>query len=156
MTGKVRRRYDTEEFRLVEKYIRTNKRHRKVLEQELNSTGVYRSQHQILMYVADNPEVSQKELARLYGVSAATIAVSLKKLEQGGYIERKVDKKDNRFNQIRITEKGAETVEKSEAIFQELERRMFSGFSKEDFEKMGQFLDRIYDNLEPDGRKRDD
>jgi len=154
MAGKVRRRYDTEEFRLVEKYIRTNRRHQKVLEQELNSTGVYRSQHQILMYVADNPHASQKELAGLYGVSTATIAVSLKKLEQGGYIERKMDAKDNRFNRICITQKGMEAVEESEIIFQKLEQRMFRGFSEEDFEKMGQFLDRIYHNLGPDGGEK--
>ena len=151
MMGKVRRKVDTEEFRLVEKYMRTNRQHRKVLEQRLNSTGIYRGQHQVLMCVASNPEVSQKELARVYGVSTATSAVSLKKLEQGGYIERKVDARDNRFNRICITEKGMEAVEKSEIIFQELEQRMFRGFSKEDFEKMGQLLDRIYDNLEYDG-----
>ena len=86
MMRKLRQRCSTEEFKLVEKYIQTNRRHRKILEQELNFTGVYRSQHQLLMFIADNPNVSQKELARLYGVSTATIAVSLKKLEQGGYI----------------------------------------------------------------------
>ena len=146
--SKVGRKYDTKECRLIGKYVRTNKLHRKVLEQELSSTGVYRSQHQILMFVADHPQVSQRELAELHGVSTATIAVSLKKLEQGGYIERKVDVKDNRFNRICITGRGMETVEKSVAIFEELEKRMFQGFSAEDFEKMGELLDRIYCNLE--------
>ena len=148
MESKVGRRYDTEECRLVEKYVRTTKLHRKVLEQELSSTGVYRSQHQLLMFVADHPEVSQKELARLLGVSTATIAVSLKKLEQGGYIERKVDVRDNRYNQICITPKGMAAAEKSVTIFEKLERSMFQGFSREDFERMGELLDRIYRNLE--------
>ncbi len=148
MQNKVRQRYDTEESRLVEKYIRTNRLHRKVLEQRLNTTGIYRSQHQLLMYVADNPQVSQKGLARLLGVSTATIAVSLKKLEQGGYIDRQMDAKDNRINRICITEKGAEAVEKSIAIFEKLEQRMFSGFSQKDFEQMGDLLDRVYHNLE--------
>lgn len=148
MESKVGRRYDTEECRLVEKYVRTTKLHRKVLEQELSSTGVYRSQHQLLMFVADHPEVSQKELARLHGVSTATIAVSLKKLEQGGYIERKVDVRDNRYNLICITPKGMAAAEKSVTIFEKLERSMFQGFSREDFERMGELLDRIYRNLE--------
>ena len=100
---------------------------------------------------------SQRELARLHGVSTATIAVSLKKLEQGGYIERKVDVRDNRFNQICITPKGMAAVEKSAAIFEELERSMFQGFSSEDFERMGELLDRIYHNLEEyeSGRERE-
>ena len=148
MMRKLRQRCSTEEFKLVEKYIQTNRRHRKILEQELNFTGVYRSQHQLLMFIADNPNVSQKELARLYGVSTATIAVSLKKLEQGGYIRREVDSKDNRYNQICLTEKGMRTVEQSISIFENLERTMVQGFSKEDFEKMGELLDRMYKNME--------
>ncbi len=132
----------------MEKYIQTNRLHKKVLEQRLNATGIYRSQHQLLMNVAENPQVSQKGLARLLGVSTATIAVSLKKLEQGGYIERQMDAKDNRINRICITEKGTEAVEKSIAIFEKLEQTMFSGFSQEDFQQMGDLLDRIYHNLE--------
>ena len=91
---------------LIEKYIRVARLHRSMMERRLDGTGVYRSQHQILMFVSDNPNVSQKELARMYGVSGATIAVSLKKLEKGGYIRRLVDQEDNRCNQICITDKG--------------------------------------------------
>ena len=79
---------------LIEKYIRVARLHRSMMERRLDGTGVYRSQHQILMFVSDNPNVSQKELARMYGVSGATIAVSLKKLERGGYIRRLVDQED--------------------------------------------------------------
>ncbi len=140
-------RKDTTESRVIGKYIRTNRRHRKVLEQELKSTGVHRSQHQLLMFIADHPDLSQKELAGRQGVSAATTAVSLKKLEQGGYVRRVVDLKDNRCNQIGITEKGMEVVRSSKAVFEELERVMFSGFSQEDFRRMEELLDRMYDNM---------
>ena len=95
---------------LVEKYIRVARLHRSMMERRLDGTGVYRSQHQILMFVSDNPNVSQKELARMYGVSGATIAVSLKKLERGGYIRRLVDQEDNRCNQICITDKGRQVL----------------------------------------------
>ncbi len=40
------------------------------------------------------------------------------------------------------------TVEQSISIFENLERTMFQGFSKEDFEKMGELLDRMYKNME--------
>ena len=83
--------FDSPEHRLIEKYIRVTRLHRSMVEHQLEGTGVYRSQHQILMYVSRNPNVSQKELAGMYGVSGATIAVSLKKLERGGYISRLVD-----------------------------------------------------------------
>ncbi|MEG0689193.1 MAG: MarR family transcriptional regulator [Hungatella sp.] len=133
--------------RLVQKYIRVTRMHRSVMERCLHVTGVYRSQHQILMYVVDNPNASQKEIAKLYGVSTATIAVSLKKLEKGGYIQRMVDEKDNRFNRICITEKGKKVVDDSMKIFHQIETRMFEGFSEEDFKRMEGFFDRVYDNL---------
>ena len=121
---------------LIEKYIRVARLHRSMMEHRLDGTGVYRSQHQILMFVSDNPNVSQKELARMYGVSGATMAVSLK-----------VDQEDNRCNQICITDKGRKVVEDSVKIFRRIECRMFEGFSENDMKVLGELLDRIYGNL---------
>ena len=142
--------FDSPQHRLIEKYIRVTRLHRSVIENQLEGTGVYSSQHQILMYVSNNPNVSQKDLAKMYGVSGATIAVSLKKLEKGGYIKRLVDQDDNRCNQICITEKGRTVVEESVLIFQRLESCMFEGFSEHDMNVLGNLLDRIYGNLDRD------
>lgn len=142
------RAIDSPEHRMVEKCIRVTRLHRGMLEHRLGGTGVYRSQHQILMFVSENPGVSQKELAKMYGVSGATIAVSLKKLERGGYIERMVDQKDNRCNQICITDKGKEIVEDSVRIFCQMEHCMFEGFSEHDMVMLGELLDRIYSNMD--------
>ena len=142
--------FDSPQHRLIEKYIRVTRLHRSVIEHQLEGTGVYRSQHQILMYVSNNPNVSQKDLAKMYGVSGATIAVSLKKLEKGGYIKWLVDQDDNRCNQICITEKGRTVVEESVLIFQRLESCMFEGFSEHDMNVLGNLLDRIYGNLDRD------
>ena len=131
--------FDSPEHRLIEKYIRVTRLHRSVIEHRLEGTGVYR-----------NPNVSQKDLAEMYGVSGATMAVSLKKLEKGGYINRLVDQHDNRCNQICITEKGRKVVEESVLIFQRLERCMFEGFSEHDMDVLGNLLDRIYGNLDQD------
>ena len=130
------------------KYMKINRIQRSVIERQLGKTGVYRSQHQILMFVADSPNVSQKEIAAKYGVSTATIAVSLKKLEKGGYIRRIVDEKDNRFNQICITEKGRKVVDDSVKTFTRIENRMFEGFSEEEFKSLEQLLDKVFRNLE--------
>ena len=139
---------DSPAHRLVDKYMKINRIQRSVIERQLGKTGVYRSQHQILMFVADSPNVSQKEIAAKYGVSTATIAVSLKKLEKGGYIRRIVDEKDNRFNQICITEKGRKVVDDSVKTFTRIENRMFEGFSEEEFKSLEQLLDKVFHNLE--------
>lgn len=142
-----RRWLDTPFHRLVDLYISVARLHRNVLERELNRTGVYRSQHQLLLFIAEHPNASQKEVARLHHVSAATVAVSLKKLESGGYIRRVVDQEDNRYNQICITEKGEKIVEKSVRYFQTVEKNMFDGFSLEEMEMLYGYLGRIRKNL---------
>ena len=49
--------------------------------------------------MAEHSNASQKELAEYLNVTAATVAVSVKKLEKGGYITRIVDQEDNRYQQ---------------------------------------------------------
>lgn len=141
------RGWDSPSRELVDTYMHVGRLHRMVLERQLNRTGVYRSQHQLLMYIADNPDASQKEIAEFSHVSAATVAVSLKKLENGGYIRRVVDEHDNRYNKICITEKGSAVVENSVRWFQKVEQAIFGGFSPEEMAAMQGFLNRMLTNL---------
>ncbi len=129
------------EEKLLFKWFRVRKNHHAVLEQALSFTGVYRSQHKILMCIADHPDISQKGLAEMNAVSTATIAVSLKKLEKGGYISRVADAEDNRYNQIRITEKGGNVVEESRRIIVEVEKAKFQVFTEVDLGQLEDFLD---------------
>ena len=92
--------------------------------------------------------MSQKELAKQYHASAASIAVSLKKLEKGGYINRLVDRDDNRYNKIRLTEKGKEEVERSISFFEKTEEGMLSGFSEEEKKLFYQCIQKLSGNLE--------
>ena len=73
------------------------------------------------MEISRNPNASQNDIARQMDISAATVAVALKKLESGGYISKEVDEEDNRLNKITITEKGNKVVEQSKQIFEMIE-----------------------------------
>ena len=99
------------------------------------------------MDISRFPDASQKELAEMGHISGATVAVSLKKLEKGGYIEREVDVNDNRCNQIRMTEKGMEVVKHSIRIFQRTETELLDGFTKEEQEQLLSYLARISRNI---------
>ena len=48
---------------LTENWMDVNHLHRTILERKLNQNGLYRSQHQLLMYISDHPNQSQKEIA---------------------------------------------------------------------------------------------
>ncbi|WP_058486698.1 MarR family winged helix-turn-helix transcriptional regulator [Defluviitalea phaphyphila] len=130
-------------------------KHRKIMQHYLQKTGVYHSQHRLLMEIARNKYASQKDLAKLMGVSTATIAVSLKKLQKNGYINKLIDKNDNRLNNITITKKGNEIVKQSKQIVDSIDEKLFSGFKKEDiytlftlFQKLNANLDMIEDEID--------
>ena len=78
--------WDSPYRELTDLAIRIGHMHRTALERRLNRTGVYRSQHQLLMCIAKYPQMSQKQLAKERHVSTATVAVSLKKLENGTFV----------------------------------------------------------------------
>ena len=90
---------------------------RRYLDRKVCHTGVYPTQHRLLMELYRNPNCSQVGLAEKFDVSAAAIAVSLKKLEKGGYITRLADEADNRINQVSVTEKGKEVIHKRRSFW---------------------------------------
>lgn len=138
---------DTPMHQVMLRYMKIMKRHRRILEQRMKGTGVYRGQHQILMILSEHSNTSQKELAQRLFVSTATIAVSVKKLEKGGYITRLVDQEDNRANRLCLTEKGRDMVIYSQQYFRNVEVQMFDGFEEKELSAMAGYLDRIYENL---------
>lgn len=118
------------------------------LERVVSHTGVFPTQHRLLMELDLNPACSQMELADKFEVSAAAVTVSLKKLEKGGYIVRQTDRQDNRVNHVRITQKGKEVVRQSLGLFAETDELFFKGFSDEEVKQFYALLNRAKENLE--------
>lgn len=145
--GKARREEKAFWRNLTENWMDINHLHRTILERKLNQNGLYRSQHQLLMYISEHPNQSQKEIARLNRISPATAAVTLKKLEKGGYIHRTADNRDNRYNKICLTEKGKMVVEYGIRYFSQIQQRMFAGFTEEERIQLTGELERIKKNL---------
>ncbi len=138
---------DSMEHVLSMKFRRADAALKRAIERRVKDTGVYRSQHRLLMHLNRQPNCSQVMLAEHLEVSPAAIAVSIKKLEKGGYIRRETDSCDSRVHQVTITPKGTTVIEKSILMFQEVEAQMFQDFSEEEMTQMGNFLERIYQNL---------
>ena len=102
----------------------------------------------ILMYLTRcTTTPSQKDIAKHFEISAAAVAVSLKKLEAGGYIKRKCAENDNRYNEIEITEKGKEVVDFSHSIFEEIDAKTFSNINDEEKEQLIFLLNKVLGNL---------
>ena len=132
---------------LVWDIFKVSREHRKTVEKRICSLGIHPSQHHFLMHIAKNGDCTQNSIAEAMEISAATVAVSLKKLEKGGYIEKKISQSDSRSNLIALTDKGVDVVEKSREMFEQVDREMFATITEEEQQQFHNIMDRIISNL---------
>ena len=62
--------------------------------------------------VEDQHKLCQKDLVEILNFSKSTISTSLSKLEEFGYINRKIDPNNRRKNMIYLTKKGCSVIPK--------------------------------------------
>lgn len=132
---------------LVWEIIRIAREHRKIVEKRICSLGIHPSQHHVLMHISKNGACTQNHIAEAMEVSAAAVAVSLKKLEKGGYIEKQISPGDGRSNLIALTSKGENVVEQSKAMFEEVDKEMFLSISEEEQKQLHAYMEKIIHNL---------
>ena len=132
---------------LVWDIIKIAREHRKTVEKRICSLGIHPSQHHFLMCIAKNGACTQQSIAEAMEISAATVAVSIKKLEKGGYIEKRISPEDGRSNLIVLTPKGEEVVVQSKKLFEEVDRKMFETMTEAEQEQLHQYMERIINNL---------
>ena len=120
-----------------------------VTETRLNreKIGIFPAQHRLLMELSTMKTINQRDLSMKLNVSPATVTVSIKNLVKEGYIIKQNLEKDNRYNMLEITDKGKGIVEKSLAIFDSIDEKMFRSFSDEELSTLNNMLTRMYNNL---------
>lgn len=134
----------------IHAFISADIMHRRTIEGWANDAGMHRSQHRMLMYLTRcDATPTQKDLAKHFDISPAAVAVTLKKLESDGYIERGKcgERTDSRFNEIKITEQGRNAAMQSRKYFQHVDSEAFKDFSAEELTLLASLLERMQNNL---------
>ena len=101
-----------------------------------------------LTSVPDNEDVFQKDIEAKFHLSGATVTNMLKSLEKNGYIVRTPMENDARLKRIELTQKALDHENRVRENIMVIEEAMHEGFSKEEFNMMLGFLDRVIDNME--------
>lgn len=131
----------------VNTMIKTDRMHKHLLDSNVSKIGIHRTQHIILMHIARHGKLtSQKSLADHIGITPAAITGVLKKLESDGFIER-VQGSDNRYNEVKVTERGKAVVEESFQMFSRLDMSLFEGFSDDELDGYISYLEKIQENI---------
>ena len=138
---------------VVSSLMKTERMHKTVVDSRIAALGINRGQHSILREIERaerNPDVkalSQKDIAQRFGVSAAAVAMMMKKMESEGYITRNMSSSDNRFNELHLTELGHSMLSQSRDIFHEIDTATYNGISEEDLEIFMRCLEKMQENL---------
>ncbi len=128
--------------------IKTARLNRRVMDGKIQQLGIHHSQHFLLMFLSRHSEMpSQREIAREFDISPAAVATTIKKLEQGGYIEKYIDREDGRYHEIGLTDKGRCVVEKSKVLFQEKDMEIFEGIDEQELLQVQKTLGKVLQNL---------
>ena len=137
---------------LVRLFIHTDKLHRSLIEQRMSDLNLHRSQHIMLLCISgfETPP-TQKDIAKKLDISAATATVTMKKLEQAGYITKTTSESDNRCNRVGITDEGRNILVQAKKIFESVDENMFSGLTDEELSNFVECLEKIQKNLRSDG-----
>ena len=106
------------------------------------------AQSRVLFVLHAEKSVSQKELAKQLNVTPPSITSMIKKMENDGYITRKVDPKDQRVMRLTLTEKGESLIEYVLKTADEMDKKVFGGMSAEEKMLFRRLLMQIIDNLE--------
>lgn len=132
---------------IVGKLIQLNALKRIQTHRAASEIGLYEGQMPLLETLEQNGCLTQKALADRLRVSPASVAVSIKRMQKGGIVDKIPSEEDLRYNRIRLTEKGRLLTRRTRALFDRLDDEMLAGFSAAECELLYGYLCRITQNL---------
>ncbi len=107
----------------------------------------YREQSRLLLLIAQNDGIIQRDLAEEMDVRPSSMTEMLAKMEQLGLVVRKQDEKDQRAIHIYLTDEGKAAAEESERATERLTGTMFKSLSDEEIKQMFRLTLKVCDDL---------
>ncbi|MEI5992179.1 MarR family winged helix-turn-helix transcriptional regulator [Enterococcus crotali] len=101
-----------------------------------------------LSYIFLHPGTIQREIADYLGKKQATVTNILKGLEERNLIYRKIPKDNERQKNIFLTDEGKQLVEQVNLIFEQLDKKVRNGLTKEEQEQLESNIMKARKNFE--------
>jgi DNA-binding MarR family transcriptional regulator len=115
--------------------------------QLLEALGLYRGQPPVLRALWEQEGLTQKELAGKLQNTPATITKMLQRMEKAGFIQRKPDETDQRITRVYLTQAGQTVKGEVEAVWKQMEKETFQGFTGQELEALRGSMVRMRANL---------
>ena len=114
---------------------------------QMESYGLHPGQVAVMKALDRKEGISQRELADILHIKPPTVAVSIKRMEKNGFIERKPDEKDQRITRIYLTQYGKKINQEIVELLQKNEEELFQGFEEGEKYLFKRFFKQMIENL---------
>lgn len=117
------------------------------LRKNSENVGIPSGYRYLLMMLYSHNGCTQYELAKLSRLKPPTVSLTLKKMEDDGYIVRESSEKDMRVTNVFLTEAGAKVHLVNIQMLDHLDEVAVKGFSDDEKETLLSLLKRLRSNL---------
>ena len=118
-------------------------------DEKVKKLGVNSQQGRMIGYIYEHQDsgIIQKDLARVFQRTEASITSMLQGLEKKGYIERRIPKENERQKYIYVLPKGAELIEDFNKLVVEAEENIIANLTEQEKETLLALLLKVDRNL---------
>ena len=129
-------------------FFRVGKAHRKLAGRLLDQHLFHRGQMPLIFALCQQDGRTNSELAELLEVTPSTITNMVKRMEKGGFVQRKGDPKDERLKRVWLTDAGQGKVNDLHEVVDQLQSISFCCFTPEECDSFKYLMEKILSNLE--------
>ncbi len=119
---------------------------RKRFTEQMAVHGLADAQFPILMSLLQEDGVSQEDLAQHHLLDKATVARSVARLEELGYVTRQADEHDRRVKRVLATELAREIEPELQHMREEWSETLTEGFTEGERKTLDRLLERMAEN----------
>ncbi|MDR2856868.1 MAG: MarR family transcriptional regulator [Novosphingobium sp.] len=116
-------------------------------DREVGELHVTRSQWAMIAVVSRQPGATQRVIAEALNMSEASAGRLIDRLCADGLLERRDRDDDRRARAVYLTAAAEPLLTKLAKVALDAEERMFTGFSREELDRLQDYMDRIYNNI---------
>ena len=117
------------------------------VEDRLAKYGLVKGQAQLLLIIRDNEGCTQKDLANYFNVKYSSMSERIDKLENMGFITRVHEDGNFKNNRLYSTKEGKQAATQCRRILNDIENKLYSGFSKKEIASLEDMLARLLANI---------
>ncbi|OPL08402.1 MAG: hypothetical protein AVO33_10625 [delta proteobacterium ML8_F1] len=121
-----------------------------IMAAKFTEMGLKRGQHTYVIFINENPGLSQLDLVQKMNIDKTTVTKALNQLQKQRLIIRQKNRQDQRYMETFPTSRGRAVYEQILSVEQELLETALMGFTERDQMDLKTFLVKIDKNIEKD------